>query len=100
MTSIPMDGHTYNQLIEEQLATEEKRFSYVQYDEQAASTQTAFKKAFTGVSAMVAGLTPGRTQSLAFTKLEEAYMWVGKALRDDQIARNGTVTEQPARTNS
>jgi hypothetical protein len=25
-----------------------------------------------------------------FTKLEEAYMWIGKAVRDDQIERNGS----------
>ncbi len=33
------------------------------------------------------------------TKLEEAYMCVGKAIRDDQIARNGSAPLQEARGN-
>lgn len=33
-------------------------------------------------------LVEGRAKSLLLTHLEEAYMWTGKALRDQQIARN------------
>jgi hypothetical protein len=33
------------------------------------------------------------------TKLEEAYMWTGKAIRDDQIARNSMTEHVAERTN-
>ena len=41
-----------------------------------------------------------RTVALALTKLEECYMWIGKAIRDDQIERNGSAELQEERTNS
>lgn len=34
----------------------------------------------------------GRARSLVLTKLEEAYMWVGKAIRDDQADRESKST--------
>ncbi len=46
---------------------------------------------------IVSGLNPGRAASLVRTKLEEAYMWVGKAIRDEQIARNGSAPLQEGR---
>ena len=42
----------------------------------------------------------GRSASLALTKLEEAYMWIGKQIRDDQIARNEHYELQEERVNS
>lgn len=33
----------------------------------------------------------------AIEKLEECYMWIGKAIRDDQIRRNGSAPLQEAR---
>jgi hypothetical protein len=30
----------------------------------------------------------GRAKSIILTKLEEAFMWMGKAVRDDQIERD------------
>lgn len=38
-----------------------------------------------------------RAKALALTKLEECYMWIGKALRDDQIARIGSAPLQEDR---
>jgi len=35
-----------------------------------------------------------RAKALAITKLEEVYMWIGKAIRDDQIKRNGSAELQ------
>ncbi len=35
-----------------------------------------------------------------FRRLEQAYMWVGKAIRDDQINRNGSAPLQEERVNS
>lgn len=78
------------------------RFSYVKYDYAAIATQNEFKAEFEKLEDMLnhlSSFTPSRPISLALTKLEEAYMWVGKAIRDDQIARNGKAEEQPERTN-
>jgi len=76
-----------------------QRFSYVKYDEQAAKAQGDFKTSFDALEASVNVLADGRAKSLVLTKLEEAYMWVGKSIRDDQIARTGKVDEQPERNN-
>lgn len=75
------------------------RFDYVKYDEQAIKCQAQFKEAFESIERMVDTLPNGRAKSLIFTKLEEAYMWTGKAIRDDQIARNGTAPLQEERGN-
>ena len=66
------------------------RFDYVKYDEQAQKTQDMFKHSVIGLEKDIVGsLADSRAQSLALTKLEEVYMWIGKAIRDDQIKRNG-----------
>jgi hypothetical protein len=75
------------------------RFSYVKYDETAMKQQQELKEAFERIEALVDCLEPGRAQSLVLTKLEEAYMWTGKSIRDSQIKRNGSAEEQPERNN-
>ena len=63
------------------------RFDYVKYDDEAIVTQAAFKQLFTQLESDVdTELMPGRAKALVMTKLEEAYMWVGKAIRDQQIS--------------
>lgn len=70
------------------------RFDFVPYDDDAAALQGAFKAKFTEVEmAIEKNLAPGRSKALVLTKLEEAYMWIGKALRDDQLARDGAAAE-------
>lgn len=65
------------------------RFDYVKYDDDATKLQEGFKEVFEELEGLVVeNLKPGRAQSLALTKIEEAYMWVGKAIRDEQIVRN------------
>jgi hypothetical protein len=64
------------------------RFDYVKYDSEAQELQDIFKGKFRDLEISVNLLKPGRATSLVFTKLEEAYMWVGKAIRDEQIVRN------------
>lgn len=77
------------------------RFDYVQYDEQAQISQATLKKACENIEALVGGtIKDGRAKSSVMTKLEEAYMWMGKGIRDDQIARNGIATPQESRTSS
>jgi hypothetical protein len=44
-------------------------------------------------------LVSPRAKALALTKLEEVYMWIGKAIRDDQLSRNGTAELQEERNN-
>ena len=65
------------------------RFDYIQYDEQATAEQERFKAAFKNIEEMVdLYLISPRAKALVHTNLEQAYMWVGKAIRDDQIARH------------
>lgn len=76
------------------------RFDYVKYDDLALLQQNLFKEKFVGLHEIVdAQLGNGRPKSLVSTKLEEAYMWVGKAIRDEQIARNGSAELQEERKN-
>lgn len=74
------------------------RFDYVKYDKNAVADQETAKKLVTKLETFIEGigysqgvLRPecSRAKALALTKLEEVYMWIGKALRDDQIARLG-----------
>jgi hypothetical protein len=68
------------------------RFDYVKYDELAQRDQDVFKTRFVELAEVVeVALMDGRAKSLVLTKLEEAYMWVGKAIRDRQIARSGGI---------
>lgn len=65
------------------------RFDYVKYDEKATKDQAIFKEMFQGLEACVQlNLGEGRAKYLVLTKLEEAYMWVGKSIRDSQLERN------------
>lgn len=67
------------------------RFDYVKYDEQAAKDQAAFKNVFEALDDQIeARITCPRSKALAYTKAEEAYMWIGKGIRNDQINRNGS----------
>ncbi len=74
------------------------RFDYVKYDEKAVADQVAAKHWCMGLDELIVkNLMPSRATSLALTRLEEAYMWIGKAIRDDQIARNGSAPLQEER---
>lgn len=74
------------------------RFDYVKYDEGAVTIQDAGKKYTTMLETFIdSSLKSPRAKALALTKLEEVYMWIGKAIRDDQIARNGSAPLQEER---
>lgn len=75
----------------------EGRFDYVKYDETAVNAQAAAKDRMQAIESFIESLPKGRAQALALTKLEEVYMWIGKAIRDDQVARGGDAKDQPAR---
>jgi hypothetical protein len=72
------------------------RFSYVKYDESATRQQDSFKKMFENLENFVDSLEDGRAKALVYTKLEEAYMWIGKSIRDSQVAHR-QAEEQPER---
>jgi hypothetical protein len=77
------------------------RFDYVKYDDNSNKAQANLKIEFEALEEIITQeTTPGRAQSLIFTKLEEAYMWCGKAIRDDQIKRNGSAPLEEGRSNS
>lgn len=73
------------------------RFDYVKYDDVANVQQGNAKEAVGSVERMIASIGKGRAQSIALTKLEEVYMWIGKQIRDDQILRNGSASLQEER---
>ena len=76
------------------------RFDYVKYDEKAIEDQAFFKSLFIQIETVVQEkLTNYRPKALVLTKLEEAYMWIGKSIRDDQITRAKTTELQEERTN-
>ena len=73
------------------------RFDYVKYDEKSISIQKVLKDRFEHMELIMQDLEDGRAKSLALTKLEEAYMWTGKSIRDSQIKRNGGAELQEER---
>lgn len=74
------------------------RFNYVRYDSDSIAKQESLKVQFEQIATAVeTDLQNGRARSLALTALEEAYMWVGKAIRDEQIARNSQIEHRPER---
>jgi hypothetical protein len=77
------------------------RFDYVKYDDKANIHQAAFKDEVTHLEQLIsANLHSPRAKSLALTKLEEVYMWIGKDIRDDLIERTGKAELQEERSNS
>lgn len=75
------------------------RFDYVKYDERGLAQQTTAKTYFVGLENWLAtALKDGRAKALVMTKLEEAYMWVGKAIRDEQV-EDRTAELQEGRVN-
>ena len=64
------------------------RFSYVKFDEIAAAQQNQLRLAFEAVEFLVEKLASSDCKEMIFEKLQEAYMWAGKHIREDQIARD------------
>lgn len=76
------------------------RFDYVRYDDLSIADQAKAKKLCEDLELMILSGPASRAQSLALTKLEEVYMWIGKQIRDDQVKRTGSAPLQEERTNS
>lgn len=85
------------------------RFDYVRYDDLAQEKSAAFKRLFMDVEQFVENnisVPPGpegqavaRAKASILTNLEVAYMWVGKAIRDEQITVRGPASLQEERNN-
>lgn len=74
------------------------RFDYVKYDQAANEKQALLKMKTESLEGMIDEQLPDSTaKSLALTNLEVAYMWLGKAIRDEQILRNGSAPLQEER---
>lgn len=70
------------------------RFTYVDYDAHSMEKSLAIRDALREVEALLMRLPESRPRSLALTKLEEALMWAGKAIRDEQLAREAEATKE------
>lgn len=77
------------------------RFDYVKYDDVAQAAQTRCKEACIALEAAIdaIGVGGGREKAIALTQLEHVYARCGRAIRDDQISRNGSAELQEGRGN-
>lgn len=75
------------------------RFDYVKYDEKSIDRQEYAKGLATMLEQFILTecVDHGGAASNAIKALEECYMWIGKAIRNDQIARNGSAPLQEER---
>ncbi len=63
-------------------------FDYLQWDEKSEKVQQEIKLFFVNIELSAKeNLKPSRELSLAMTNLEQAWMWMGKAIKADQISR-------------
>jgi hypothetical protein len=77
------------------------RFDYVKYDETSGKKQEAFKRMMMMVEDSVEkNVMDSGHKVRIFEKLEEAYMWIGKAIRDEQVSRTRKVELQEERGDS
>lgn len=71
--------------------TTPSRFDYVKYDEKAGSKSKIFYDLYKAIDGVIEkSLKNSRPKALAQTALEESFMWIGKAIRDDQVERTHT----------
>ena len=76
-----------------------QRFTYVKYDDKSVELQETFKHFFEDIEEFaVANLPDSKARSFILARLEEAYMWTGKAIRDEQIARASKAEHVPERS--
>ncbi len=69
------------------------KFDYVKYDDKALGDQADVREDVERIEAIIKAIqkeseAAGRACAIAITKLEEVYMWVGKAIRDAQVERH------------
>lgn len=63
---------------------------YIKYDNKSLELQALLKRLIVEVEYNIQkNLSSSREKSLALTRLEECWMWVGKSIKIDQIKRGG-----------
>jgi len=66
-------------------------FDFIKYDEKSEGTQTYFKAIFVTIEEEIANKIPHSwARDNMMKSLNEAYMWLGKAIRDEQLTRIGS----------
>ena len=65
-----------------------ERFDHIQFDEISLNKAHGLRVAFENVEDLLEKLPPSRQRLFCFQALEEAYMWAGKAIRDEQLHRS------------
>jgi hypothetical protein len=75
------------------------RFEFIQYDETALKLSRAFKFTFQQLEIQFEELPDNRSRALAMTMLENSHMWVGRAIREDQIKRQNNETNKGVKEN-
>ena len=82
--------------------SDQNRFDYIKYDDESIAIQQHAKiqASFLADTINELGGERNRSSWLALERLEECYMWIGKAIRDKQIARNGDAELNETRNNS
>lgn len=70
--------------------TVEERYGYIAYDDKSKQLSAYIQGHLLTVESFLSNLPNTREKALAMTKLEEAFMWVGKAIKADQIERMKT----------
>jgi hypothetical protein len=76
-------------------------FDYIKFDKQSTANQASIKEVFTTLETVILHkLNHSRYRALAITALEEAYSWVGKAVREDQLKRGGENELEEKRSDS
>ncbi len=63
---------------------------YVKFDESAVKLQLRMKDQFLLLEKIINGAPDSRERALAYTRLEEAFMWATKAIRNEQYEKRKT----------
>lgn len=65
------------------------RFEFIKYDDMSAETIKDFKSVFMVIDGLFDRrlVNGGAARAMALAKLEESFMWISKAVRDEQLAR-------------
>lgn len=71
--------------------TKAKKYENIKYDNISQNHSDIIKVQFNTIEYLLGCLSGSRELILAQTNLEQAFMWIGKAIRSDQIWREDCV---------
>lgn len=64
------------------------KFDSIQFDNHSQAVSETIKQRYKPLFDLIeTSLQPSRERSLVLTKLEESFMWVNKALKEEQLKR-------------